>query len=239
VSLLHRTRTALHKAGLDVQRYPTDQPGHVRALALANHAVDLVIDVGANRGQYGAELRAFGYRGRIDSFEPQSEQFGHLAERAIRDDRWSVTQCALGPEPGSVTLNLAANSGASSSVLPMLDSHRTAAPHARYVATEQVEQLCLDDAAADSLAVSQRPFLKVDVQGYERHVLDGGRRALDRAVGIEMELSFVPLYDGGMLWTEALTLLEELNLALHTIFPGLTDPKSGRLLQADGLFFRV
>ena len=39
-------------------------------LILRQRAIDLVIDVGANAGQFGAGLRRIGYQGRILSFEP-------------------------------------------------------------------------------------------------------------------------------------------------------------------------
>src|SRR5581483_618078 len=37
---------------------------------LARHRIDLVFDVGANRGQFAQALRRLGYRGEIVSFEP-------------------------------------------------------------------------------------------------------------------------------------------------------------------------
>lgn len=48
-------------------------------------------------------------------------------------------------------------------------------------------------------------FLKVDVQGFEKQVLAGGKSTIDdHCVGMQLELSFLPLYEGGMLIPEAL-----------------------------------
>jgi len=228
----------MHGAGLDVRRYPAHSPGYLRARALASHDTDVVLDVGANLGQYGNELRSFGYRGRIVSFEPLQEPFRQLSLRADGDDSWLTINCALGQDPTEVVMHVAANNGESSSVLPMLDSHVSAAPYAQYVGTETVQQLRLDEAVGDLLSDGSRAFLKCDVQGYEKHVLAGGPDVLKHAVGVELELSFVPLYDGGMLYLEAIGLLEEYGFALHSLFPFFSDPTTGRLLQGDGVFFR-
>ncbi len=86
-----------------------------------------MLDVGAADGGYGTSLRSFGYGGDIISFEPQAAAFARLGETIAADARWTARHCALGPEAGEVTMNIASNS-TSSSILPMLDSHIEAAP---------------------------------------------------------------------------------------------------------------
>lgn len=60
----------------------------------------------------------------------------------------------------------------------------------------------------------------------------------DRCVGMQLELSFLPLYEGGMLAREALELAESFGFTLMGLMPGFADPRDGRMLQADGIFFR-
>ena len=82
-------------------------------------------------------------------------------------------------------------------------------------------------------------FLKIDVQGFEKHVLAGSKSTVnDRCVGMQLELSFLPLYDGGMLIREALDLVYSLGFTPTGLLPSFTDPRNGRMLQADGTFFR-
>lgn len=235
---MHRLRLLLQRAGVDIARFPGDRPEHRRALLLRSHGVTVVLDVGANHGQYGAELRRFGYTGEIVSFEPLSEPWLSLDARARADGRWRALRFAIGAEDSEVTINVAGNAGASSSVLPMLDSHVSAAPDARYVGAETVPQRRLDDLAPSLVGSDDRVFLKIDVQGYEQSVLDGAQRLLDSVVGVQLELSLVPLYEGGVDWREAVDLLLLKGFVLESLEPGFSDPETGQLLQVDGIFFR-
>lgn len=51
---------------------------------LDTRSIDVVLDVGANIGQFGQSLRAGGYRGKIVSFEPVKAAFDVLSRRAAR-----------------------------------------------------------------------------------------------------------------------------------------------------------
>jgi len=171
---------------------------------LRHHGVTRVLDVGANNGGYASELRRFGYTGRIVSFDPLTEPFRVLRRRAAGDSEWMTLPYAIGAESGAVTINVAANDGASSSVLPMLAAHEDAAPDAKIVGTQTVTQHPLDALWPEVTAPDDLVFLKVDVQGYERQVLDGVAEHLDRIIGLQLELSMVPLYEGGWRYDEAL-----------------------------------
>src|SRR5687768_18112292 len=68
--------------------------------------VNYVLDVGANCGQFALELRKFGYRGHIISFEPSRQVFLQLREAFKRDRKWSGYQMALGAEEGMMKLHV-------------------------------------------------------------------------------------------------------------------------------------
>lgn len=98
----------------------------------------------------------------------------------------------------------------------------------------------LDSVAAEFLGPTDVAFLKVDVQGFEKQVLAGGSSTVRNCcVGIQLELSFLPLYEGGMLIREALDIAYSLGFTLTGLSPCFVDVPSGRTLQADGTFFRA
>lgn len=233
-------RQSVRKFGLDVRRWPDPNSAESRLVQLICHFdVSDVLDVGANIGQYGANLRLFGYRGPIYSFEPIVAQWECLREAAAADPLWFPVKCALGAERKTVTINVAANRGASSSVLPMLARHSQAAPAADFFAQEDAEQHRLDDLVGQmEPPPADRLFLKLDVQGYEGAVLDGASGLTDRIAGVQIELSFAPLYEGGLSYRDALLWMEKQGFDLKLLIPGFSDPNTGEMLQADAIFFR-
>ena len=179
------------------------------------------------------------YKGRIISFEPLSGPFSIFESKASTDSLWDCRRCALGDVDGTISINVAGNAGESSSVLPMLKSHQDAFPPANYIGTEEVPIHRLDSVAPEILRPTDVTFLKIDVQGFEKQVLAGSKSTVnDRCVGMQLELSFLPLYEGGMLIREALDLAYSLGFTLTGLLPCFMDARNGRMLQADGIFFR-
>jgi FkbM family methyltransferase len=227
------------RLGWEVRRtaYPSSEEVLLtRFLSIARPTV--VLDVGANVGQYGLSLRKCGFTGRIVSFEALPSVYARLSAVAAGDRDWVVAPCcALGRAPGEARINRAANS-VSSSLLPMHDTHLRAAPDSRYVASETVRLERLDDIAPPLLPQDARLLLKVDTQGYEEEVLAGADAVLSRVSAMQLELSVAPLYEGAPTLRRILELCERLDFQLHGLIPGFHDEDSGGLLQMDGLFLR-
>ena len=69
--------------------------------------IDCVIDVGANKGQFGKFLRNnIGYKGDIISFEPVLETFYTLSDQSKADPFWRVYRFALGERMGNKEINI-------------------------------------------------------------------------------------------------------------------------------------
>ena len=235
MTMAHRLRRLLWRAGIDVRRVGDVGPARI----LIARDVDLVLDVGANDGGYGAGLRLGGYRGRLWSFEPGPAAYARLARRVRGDRDWSATPLALGAEAGTAQLRLAANEGHSSSLLAMLPRHLDAAPDVGVAETLAVEVRRLDEVAVPAVTTARRPFAKLDVQGSEAAVLDGAAGILDRLVGVQVELSLVPLYDGAATAAEVTDRVEAMGMKLVGLEPGFVDPATGELLQYDAIFMRT
>ena len=239
MSIRHFIRNCIRRTGWDLRRFdPHSLEGARLVRQLSQHSIDVVFDVGANTGQFAEKLREAGFRGRIVSFEPSTDAHASLKERAQSDANWIVApRMALGDHDGTIALNLAGNS-VSSSVLPMLPSHRSAAPESRYIGSETVDLHQLDSIGQELAAGAERVFLKLDVQGFEHKVLEGAKQFLRRVAGIQLELSLVPLYDGELLFHPMLHDLEARGFELWSLAPSFVDPATSRLLQMDAIFFR-
>jgi FkbM family methyltransferase len=216
---------------------PEQHPQRRRLQLLRHHEIDLVLDVGANVGQFAIELRRSGYRGRIVSFEPLADAFAELQIAARGDASWRVVKLALGADKGTSVINRAANVE-SSSFLAMLPRHLEAAPHSNYRATEVVEVETLDAMFGEYCSGARRIFLKIDTQGFESQVLDGATESMARIDLVQLELSLVPLYKGQALMDELKSRLEALGYALIGLDSSFADARTGQVLQVDGVFRR-
>jgi len=236
---LRRLRDILRKAGLEVNPRTIHYSQGVQLIRLLQHVgIDLVLDVGANAGLYGSELRLYGYRGRIVSFEPLATAHAALERTARRSRDWTAApRMAIGDVDGEIEIQIAGNS-VSSSILDMLPAHEKAAPGSAYVGREKVALRRLDGVAGPYLADARRVLLKIDTQGYEHHVLAGAAGMLGRITAIQTELTLVPLYAGQRLFDEMRAWIEGMGFELYALFPGYVDEHTGQTLQLDGFFVR-
>lgn len=225
--------------GYELKRYSPEQSETAQLMRILSvHNVNLVLDVGANKGQYAALLRRGGYRGTIVSFEPLSEAHAVLVAASKLDPSWiAAPRMALGSGDGEIDIHIARNSS-SSSVLGMTSTHRSAAPMSDYVAKERAMIARLDKTAAKYISPETIVHLKIDTQGYEHEVLRGAEGVLKYVASLQIELSLALLYEGQKLFSQMLPTIESLGFDLWGVFPVLVEPNSGRLLQVDGLFSR-
>lgn len=166
--------------------------GHLLQL----HQPDLVIDVGANRGQFVSHLRAIGYSGPVLSLEPQATLAAALQKRAASDPHWKIIQGAASDASGQMTLHTFADDTFNSLHRPNSTAHTRFGNLLTASTPEQVAVRTLDSWLADSaFASARRIFLKTDTQGHEMAVLRGASQTLGHTVIVLAEGSLVPLYD--------------------------------------------
>ena len=88
-SLLSIAKRCTRLFGIELSGHPapTTLDWHIKTV-LDYQAINCVLDVGANRGQFAERLRRLGYRGSIISFEPVPEAYEGLTPRFRNDKRW-------------------------------------------------------------------------------------------------------------------------------------------------------
>ena len=230
----------LHRVGFELRRFSVEQSENARFISmLRTHNVNLIFDVGANAGQFGVLLREIGFDGKIISFEPLSDAREILLNISKNDPLWQIAlQTAIGEENGEIEIQIAGNSQ-SSSVLDMLDTHVRAAPDSKYIGKEKVALRTLDSIAPDYMDSNSIAFIKIDTQGYETQVMNGAKKLMSQIVGLQVEISLVPLYKGQCLFDEMLKKLKNDGFELWSISSVLSDPNTAQLLQVDATFFRT
>ena len=230
----------LHRVGFELRRFSVEQSENARFISmLRTHNVNLIFDVGANAGQFGVLLREIGFDGKIISFEPLSDAREILLNISKNDPLWQIAlQTAIGEENGEIEIQIAGNSQ-SSSVLDMLDTHVRAAPDSKYIGKEKVALRKLDSIAPDYMDSNSIAFIKIDTQGYETQVMNGAKKLMSQIVGLQVEISLVPLYKGQCLFDEMLKKLKNDGFELWSISTVFSDPNTAQLLQVDATFFRT
>lgn len=196
--------------------------------------INAIVDVGANSGQFGIDMRRGGYRQNIFSFEPVTETFQTLAKTVRRDLSWNAINLALGSSKGFSKINISKNSGLSSSILSMNSLHLENFPESEFVSTELVQVSTVDDQIRILGIRPETSMLKMDVQGYEYEVLKGAINNLEKFKFCYLELSISPLYNGEATLLSVLNFLSSHGQVVLSIYRGVSG-KNGHLLQVDVL----
>ena len=238
--LKKRIKKLINSLGFDFHRLNMSSSDEYQLYkSLKKFNIDLILDIGANRGQFASGIRSVGYTNKIISFEPLPDAYQLITKAASSDKLWSVHQRgAIGDYDGQVEINVSGNS-VSSSVLPMMESHSSAAQTSAYIGLENVPIYRLDTVAKKYLSPENNVFIKIDTQGFEWQVLDGATETLKNAQGVLCEMSLVSLYEGQRLWMDMLKRLESEGFMLWTIQRGFTDPRDGRSLQINAILYRT
>lgn len=205
-----------------------------------HYRIDLVIDVGANTGQFGQSLRDFGYRYDIVSFEPNPEAYHDLLVKSDKEDRWAAYNLALGAEDGERDLIFSKNSLLSSFHPPSSFSKDSFGEQTDIVRTSPVPVATLDSflTKQNIRLEGKRVLLKLDTQGHDIEVCKGAVQSLPAITLLQSELSFKALYDGIPTYLEALHVYAGYGFEPTGLYPVGRDPDTMAIIEADCLFAR-
>ncbi len=233
-------RRLVRHLGYDVAPFPGAAPhwAHIGDL-LAHHGISLVIDVGANAGQYATALRNNGYGGRIVSYEPTVAAHAGLVRAAAGDTEWTAAvRCAVGDEPQAAVEIRTSGESDMSSLLPMTDSAQVHMPSAAAVQLEAAPMVTLAAEWDERVAPNDRVFLKVDTQGYEDKVLDGLGARIEAITGLQLELGLQPIYEGQAGYLELINRVASAGFEPVFVVPGYYGRHLRRMIDFDMIWFR-
>jgi FkbM family methyltransferase len=193
------------------------------------YQVDLVLDVGANIGQFALGMRRL-YKGPIISFEPVSRTFALLQNIAPDDKNWYKFNFALGSESGEQYMNVYEMDQLNSLFETNEDTIQRFGAEADGPVKELVQIRRLDDIV-DEMPFNIRTkkiFLKTDTQGYDMEVFKGARSIWDNIVAIQAEVYQRPVYDQAPPWTENIKEYTQAGFRFAGLYP----------VVRDGLYYR-
>jgi FkbM family methyltransferase len=207
---------------------------HLRELLLRLD-VDCVLDVGANAGQYHDFLRdRVLYDGPIVSFEPLSRHVAALRERSRGDRDWHIEGYALGSSDGARPINVMVSDQFSSFLEPDHARMREYSGLNTPCNTEMVTVRTLDVVmpVLQERIGFERPYLKIDTQGFDIEVLRGGRDSLPGIKALQTEASVINIYKGMPQYMETIRFLDERGFDITGFYPVSRD-SALRLVEFD------
>ena len=119
----------------------------------------------------------------------------------------------------------------------MEELHKGAFPFTKNVSIEEVEIRRLDEIAQE-LDIEDNLLIKIDVQGVEDKVIQGGEKLISKASILIVETSFQSLYKGQVLFGTIYDGLSQLGLKYMGGEEPLRNPKDGSILSCDSVFCR-
>lgn len=197
--------------------------------------IDCVFDVGANEGQYGQFLRReVGFEGQIISFEPAPVAYEILEPITNQYQRWQALNFALGSSEGEASFNLMKNSEFGSFLKFKNQESATFGTNAEKIGEIKVPVRRLDSVYAELQAKFgfKRPYLKIDTQGFDQHVIEGSGTSISEFMALQSEASVVQIYESSLKFNELADLIISKGFVMSAIHPN-NDGHFPRLIEFD------
>jgi FkbM family methyltransferase len=190
-------------------------------------------DIGAAKGILSSCLAKLPNVISIHSFEPIPDVYEQLLQKVKFSSKVHCYNVALGNIESSLPMYISCKTD-SSSLLPMAQLHDEQFPDREINHQIKVPVMRLDDLVTQH-KLPLPSLVKIDVQGYEKNVIEGGLKTICAAKYCVVEMSFKHLYEGSPLFDDIYRLMYDLGFKLVGLSSPLTG-KSGIYLQVDGLF---
>lgn len=187
----------------------------------------VVIDIGAYKGEWTAFCKGLWAHSSVLMLEGNPQRAAALQEISRRWDKVTAEHALLGPAPQSA-VNFYEQESASS-VLP------EAAKQNQPFTTLPMRTL---DDVTEGTIFRKPDFIKLDVQGYELDILQGGRRTLQSAEVVLTEVNFIAIYQGAPLLRDVIEFFASEGFRTYDIATLYRRPLDQALWQADLIFVR-
>jgi FkbM family methyltransferase len=195
---------------------------------------DLIIDVGANVGQFSSSAANFFPKAEVHSFEPIPECYQILLKNTEKLPNIKTYNFAVGSSDKNIQFFINADVQ-SSSALKTSELRLEIFPDKYEIAKIEVEQKCLDTVYAGRV-LGENCLLKMDVQGLEVDVLKGAVNSLSGIRYVLLEAAVQPMYEGEVCLQDMITFTENLGFKLRNVIQGSRSPTTKTFIEFDLLF---
>lgn len=206
-------------AGYENRDYEFRSNGELRVLEImAGFKPKLVIDAGANIGDWSLSASRYLKEATLYSFEIAPSTFLELVENCRAESRVHPLNLGLDQEEGEVSLNLVGDGRhANSSIYPR------DAGWAKVESVVKCKVTRLDSFLAEA-KIDRVDFLKIDTEGMDFRVLNGAKKALSegRIGAIQFEYGLVSV-ETRFLLRDFFEMLEGYGYAVGKIYPRYVD----------------
>jgi FkbM family methyltransferase len=195
-----------------------------------------ILDIGAFEGEFTEGALAYFRPARVWLVEADPELAAALRAKFQMEPACRVVHAAICDRPGEIEFRVNAHRP-SSSLLPI--SSGTSGIFG--LAMDEVRSVRVPALSLDDLFVRESlpevDLMKVDIQGAERLLIQGGRAALRRVQCLYIEVLFEECYTGCALFPEIHALLVESGFKLR-LFYDCRRGTDGSMAYANALYFR-
>ena len=206
---------------------------------LLDFDIKSIIDIGANEGQFAKTIRAIFPTASIYSFEPLPDVYEKLSMLCLEDPKLQVFNLALSND-SEIKQMFKSSFSPSSSILPMLDLHKKEWPDSSSNTIVEVNSITLDDWIEAFNEIFNDNFLiKLDVQGYELPVIQGGINTLKQAKIVLIEVSFYEFYENQPLFDDVYDCLRKLGFEYRGNLHQFLSKDNKKIIFADAIFENV
>lgn len=197
--------------------------------------LDQIIDVGANRGQFGLAALSVFPNCKYICFEPIEDAYKALKNVLIFKKDISIYNSAIGNSNSEMEMNIS-QSEDSSSLLTITELQDEIFPGTKKKNTQIVNLSKLTDFISFN-ELNNNSLIKIDVQGFELEVLKSASDLLNKIKYVYVECSFRELYKNQASANDIINLLAANDFKLSGIYNFMSD-KKGVSIQADFFFER-
>jgi FkbM family methyltransferase len=189
----------------------------VRKLINSN---SIVIDIGANRGQFATSILAISDLKKIYCFEPVPDAYQALEQLSRKFPAIEPVQAAISTQNGTINFYVTKSDVGSSLLKPLSNQ-----PSQWLTVDSQilVKTLRIDDFINSQLECERKTIdlLKSDAQGADLEVLKSAGNMLtpEKIKSVLVEINFTNFYHGQNSYHDVLTLLDRAGYRLARLYP--------------------